>query len=138
MVEGIPADRERVTVAAKDEHVKVRPRERHAAGEPKRATVNEMRAVSLYKVREPGTASDACHRADLLVMHLPLLNQLVIQREDRKVAAAGAPRRMIRRGFLLRERLAIFCAGQRGRRGCASNSSPAQSFAGEGQGSHGI
>ena len=50
-------------------------------------------AVRLHEIWESRRAADAGDGADFLVLHLPLLDELVVEGEDAEVAAAGAPDR---------------------------------------------
>ena len=54
-----------------------------------------MSAMRLHEIRKPARTADASNRGDLLVKYLPLLDQLEIKRENRKIAAARAPGGMI-------------------------------------------
>ena len=103
----IAADGKRVAVAAEDEHVQVRARQRNAAGKRQRAAVNVMRAVGLHEIRKPAGAADAGDGGDLLVPQLALFNQLEIQREHGEIAAAGTPRRVVGGDFLFGQALAF-------------------------------
>lgn len=54
-----------------------------------------MRSMRLHKIRETARASDTSHSGDLLVVNIPLLDQLVVDCEYGEITAAGAPRRVI-------------------------------------------
>ncbi len=88
VIEMIAADGERIAVAAEDKHMQVRASQRNAAGEGQSASMNEMRAVRLHEIRKAAGAADARDGRDLLVMNLPLLDQLEVKREDGEIAAA--------------------------------------------------
>ena len=53
VIDMIATDGEPIAVAAKEEHVKIRPGETDAAGERDGATVNVMRAVTVDEIRKP-------------------------------------------------------------------------------------
>src|SRR5206468_4001222 len=99
MVEMIAADGEGVAVAAKNEDVQVRSRQRNAAGKRQSATVNVMRAVGLHKVWEAARTADAGDGGDFLMPQLAPFNQLEIKSEHREIAASRTPRWMISGDF---------------------------------------
>ena len=54
-----------------------------------------VHAMAVHEIRKATGASDAGDGGDLLVPDFALLDQLEVEREDREVTAAGAPRRVI-------------------------------------------
>lgn len=65
--EMVAADRECVPVAAKGEHMQVRPGHRNARGKRQRAAVNEMDPMPLDEIREPAGAANPGDGGDFLV-----------------------------------------------------------------------
>jgi hypothetical protein len=71
------------------------------------ATVNEVGPVAVDEVRKARGTTDPGNGDDLLVIELAFLEDLVIGREDREVAAAGTPGGVIGGDGLLGEFLAV-------------------------------
>ncbi len=69
--------------------------------------MDEVRTVRLDEIWKPRRAADAGDRADLLVPDFAFLDELVVKRENREVAAAGAPRRVIGRRLFFGQSFAI-------------------------------
>ena len=115
--EMVAADGEGIAVPAEHEHVQVGTRERNAAGERQRATVDEVDAVRLHEIREPAGAADAGDGGDLLVDQLALFNQFEIQGEHGEVTAARAPRRVVGGDFFFGQALAFLRGGRIAGRG---------------------
>src|SRR5437762_12781928 len=80
-------------------------READARSEGQRAAMDVVSAVTVDEIRETRRAADARDRGDVFTrdLLLPLLHQLEVQRQHAEIAAARAPRRMVRGHFLLRE-----------------------------------
>ena len=76
--------------------------------------MNKMDPVRLNKIRKAARTTDPGDGRYLLMPKLPLFNQLEIKREHGKIAAAGAPRRMVGRDFLFAQRLSLLRRERRG------------------------
>src|SRR5258707_9231314 len=83
--------------------MQVRPGKGNPAGKWQRTAMDVMRSMGLDKIRETARAADASHGGYVLVPNLSLLDQLEIESQDGKIAATGAPGRVIGRNFLFRE-----------------------------------
>src|SRR5215831_4616501 len=70
--------------------------------------MNIMSTVRLNEIRKAAGATDAGDSGDFLMPHLALLDQLKVKRKHRKIAAAGAPRRVIGADFFLGQSFACF------------------------------
>jgi hypothetical protein len=80
----------------------------------RRAAVNVMRAVRLHEIREAAGAADARDGRDFFVPDFAFFNQLEIEREHGKIAAAGTPCRMVGGDFFFGQTLAFFRQSRRG------------------------
>ena len=87
----VAADRQAVAVAGDDPHVQVGPHRLEARGHGRRAAVDRVHAVGVHVVREAAGAADAGDEHDLLARDAERRHHLLHLREDRVVAAAGAP-----------------------------------------------
>ena len=103
----VAANGKEVAVAAKDEHVKIGPRERDAAGKGQRAPVDVVRAISLHEIREAAGTADAGNGGELLLPELALLDHLKVKREHGEIATTRAPGGVVGGDFLLGQRLAV-------------------------------
>src|ERR1043165_5966838 len=112
MVQVVSTDGESIAISAKNEHVQIGPREGDSTGKGERAPMNVVSAMGLDEIGKPAGAANSRHGGNFFVPDLPLLNQLEIEGEDRKVAAARTPRWVIGGDILLSQRLSLF-RGQR-------------------------
>ena len=95
MVEMVSANGEGITVTSKDKHVEILPAHGDASGKGQGTTVDEVHTVGLNKVWEPTAAADAGDGDKFLLVEAAVLDELEVQSQHRKVAAAGAPCRVI-------------------------------------------
>ena len=103
----VAADREEVAIAAEDKDMQVRAREGDSAGKGQGTSVDVMRAIALDKVGESTGAADAGDGGDLLLPQFPALDEFEIEGQDREIAAARTPGRVVGGNFLFGERLAF-------------------------------
>jgi hypothetical protein len=106
MIDVVAANRERIAIAAKGKNVKVRPTEGDTARERESAAMNVMGTVSLNEIGKSAGATNTGNGSDLFMMQTSLFEELVIEREHRKITAAGAPRGMVGGEFFFADRLA--------------------------------
>ncbi len=96
VIEMVAADGETVAVAAEQKHMEIGPGEADAGRERHGAAVDEVRAVAVNEIRKARRTTDACESHDLFVLEITFLQDFVERGEDRKISAAGTPRRVIR------------------------------------------
>ena len=104
----VPADRERVAVPGDDPDHQLRPRQLEAGGDRGRPAVDRVEAVRVHVVREAAGAADAADEDDVLLGDPEVGHHLLRLGQDRVVAAARAPLRILDGEVL---------AGELGRRG---------------------
>src|SRR2546426_7380942 len=114
----ISADGKSITVATKNEHVQVWPREGNATGKRQRPAMDVMRAMGLDEIGEPAGAADAGDRRDFLMPHLAFFDELEIKRKHGEIAAARAPGGDIRGEFLFAQSFAVRRGQRWHRHGC--------------------
>ena len=91
----VAADRQRVAVTGHDPHRQVGPRGRHAGGQGGRAAVDAVHPVRVHVVDEAAGAADPCDEDRALRRHAQLRHKGLDGGEDRVVAAARAPARLL-------------------------------------------
>ena len=95
VIEVIAANGEPVAVAAEDEDLEVGAAQADAGGKWHGTTMDEVSAMGVDEVGEPGRAADTGHRDDIFVRVIELFEGAVKGREHREVTATRAPRGMI-------------------------------------------
>ncbi len=93
--EVVAADRERVAVTRDHPDGQVGTRGRHARGERGSTAVDAVHPVGVHVVDEAPGAADARHEHDLVRRDAELRHERLDGGEDRVVAAAGAPARLL-------------------------------------------
>ena len=106
----VAADRQAVAVAGDDPDLQVGPHALQAGGDGRRPAVDAVDAVGVHVVRKPAGAADAGDEHDLLAGDAERRQHLLHLREDRVVAAAGAPADVLVAGEIGgRQRRAVEC-----------------------------
>src|ERR1700737_665669 len=95
MVEVIATNRKPVTVAAKKKDVKIRSGKTDAGSERNSATVDEMRAMRIDKIRKTRGAPDTGEGDNAFVRQLASFQNLVKCCENGEITTARAPGRMV-------------------------------------------
>ncbi len=95
VIEMVAADGETVTIAAEQKDMEIGPGQTDASRERDGAAVNEVGAVAVDEIRKTRRATDPGKGDDLFVLELAFLEDLVEGRQNREVAAAGAPGGMV-------------------------------------------
>ena len=87
----VAADRQRIAVARHDPHVQIRSRHRQTGRDRGSAAVDAVHPVRVHVVREASRATDARHEHGVFAPHAEVGHEHLHRREDRVVAATGAP-----------------------------------------------
>ena len=95
MNEVITADGEAVAVAAKHKNMKIIAAEADTSGKRQGAAVNIVAAVRIDEIGEAGGAANAGERDNFFLRIIKFLEDFIKRGEYGKIAAAGAPRRVV-------------------------------------------
>ena len=79
----------------------VRPGEAYGGCQRERASVNEVNAVTVHKIRKPGRAANTGDGHDLFVRNLKPLEDFIKRGEHRKITAPWTPGGMVSSKCLL-------------------------------------
>ena len=103
VVEMVSADGIAITVAAEGKNMEIWPGKTDSRSERQSASMDEMDAMTVHKVGEPGTATDAGDGDNLFVGDLEFFQNFVEGGENGKIAATRTPGRMVSGQLLLGE-----------------------------------
>src|SRR5205085_575711 len=100
VVEMVASNGEGVAIAAKNKNMQVGTADGNARGKGQSAAMKVMHAMGLDEIRKPARTANAGNGGNLFMPKLALFDQLEIEGENRKVAAARAPGGVVGGNFL--------------------------------------